>query len=624
MAFWRGLGKGLKAAGEGLGKIPGIIQQNEELALQQKRADAETLRWQHQRQMEESRLAMQQKNADLQERRFGQEQQSQQMEVMNKADEIMGELATDLTPMDVAVERIERYIGSFSLDGVPIQVDPEQIKTLYRTKVKSYMRRFVDEADRGRLLAMEEPGGEDAYMSAVGYGQGQGPGGDKPLAYLWDALNLGIRNQPIEGLVRKDDHYELSSGQTDSSSPADPASDLDPEQLSKMIAHRRGREETHAGLMGQIQSRLSGIAQEKELEAVEEARAHWLKLMEDMREEVMMADWRSDRAYIDSYMRQGGLNAADALVAEKGLSIDGLLSWASDLNDEYQGVMRDFSSLVQIIGAGEGLSEEEAQQAQAAMARSLGYNTQDARDSTNPGLNTGPGDAAIINIFQRLIDPNVSVRQGEYDVHTQMTHWLKQLGIWWEGWGEGVYDQLGSKNREMILEASKLVVASHFRQYAVERRAIDYNLRQQDIDASGMPPNLLDPTAPNPLFTQKQLDDLNFVQADWDQGSESYYERVSRDEAAQSTIDFHKSNREWMLLNMKGVDTGGLQTPYGFLQGGTPMHPDIRITPGSAVPFGFGTPPPTSGPTTPVPGVDDDRRERNRRAMGGALAGPNR
>ena len=102
-------------------------------------------------------------------------------------------------------------------------------------------------------------------------------------------------------------------------------------------------------------------------------------------------------------------------------------------------------------------------------------------DGSNPDLETGVMDIAMINIFQRMIDPGVSVREGDVQLLQQAMGAQAQLGLLYEQvWGAGV-----KLTKEARAEMFQLI--TDFYTQAMLRKSKDLSSRyRKKIEIDGL------------------------------------------------------------------------------------------------------------------------------------------
>ena len=102
---------------------------------------------------------------------------------------------------------------------------------------------------------------------------------------------------------------------------------------------------------------------------------------------------------------------------------------------------------------------------------------------------SGAVDAAIINIYQRLIDPGVSVRQSEFDVHIEGVSYGQQAKQFVRGEWVRVREFIPPNVRASMLGSADLMMQTHMSFYIAERVPIDLAIHVGKYNPALFSPN---------------------------------------------------------------------------------------------------------------------------------------
>lgn len=119
---------------------------------------------------------------------------------------------------------------------------------------------------------------------------------------------------------------------------------------------------------------------------------------------------------------------------------------------------------------------------------------------TGLSVGDGPGDITAINAFQRLVDPGVSVREGDVKLLQSASSWFARMNpsYWLEQLKTGA--KLPPETRQQMQDLARKLYAARARTYA-ERVG---DLFKQQAQASGVPYALVGRDFPVPDYTNPQ------------------------------------------------------------------------------------------------------------------------
>ena len=442
--FMRGLGKGLKAAGEGLSQLPSVFLKMDE---QQLRADELELS----RLTEEDRAARDARRIDLaakQESRLGYGEinaiRQRNLENFVDAPTAYGEMKSHADLIGADIGTLEEFTPAYnnSLLG----------------EIKSQAQKAEDEGDRARIQVLlegildrpffqpppVEPSGKDAISGVMGGGTAFG-GLSVPIP------SQGFIDFTREGWAdpakREQQEKQYETGQSAQAQIQDfmgKAYDIEVGASARMAREVRKAEAYGSDMGGwhAINDLLNDDTPEgkKMLENV----LGWRTMEEEIKGAVArkIAEEAAGAPDVE-YLLTNGMklneDAADFMQASQKLfSLIGVWKkWKAqgvDLSELSQ------EELEEIVDAKDmaGLSAQEVDEARRFL-RQERFSEDVPAEMLTEG---GSFDLALINLFQRLIDEGVAVRQGDIDLIGSVQQWPERL------WQSLKY-VMGKENRKL-------------------------------------------------------------------------------------------------------------------------------------------------------------------------------
>ena len=359
MASWRGLGRGLKAAGEGLGKV--VLPALEEITRE--RRQRETL--DVQRKQAEAQAAYQQQTFAEGQRQL-EITTGQELDTLSQMRDELDKSSKGVKSWS-AVNDTLRQIASTA--GLPYQ--EETWKNSYIEAIEGVMTAELAAMERDDLLAVQiDP---MAWISRFGEAAGlepyqeiPDPSGDPTIS----GMRMGPGGVPIP-------MFTEGVG-------------------TKIWEHRTEKERESNRRLGefgknpvqQIGNILHGKAQDVQLTIEQEARQTAAKLRATIQTNVeLLAEnillWESEAwARANANERAKSISAGAPTATELNAAM-------TNLNDDYEGTFNDLGALLKLV---------------------------DVRTDTGDIWWSSTRDIAVMNILQRLIDPGVSVRSDDVKI----------------------------------------------------------------------------------------------------------------------------------------------------------------------------------------------------------------
>jgi len=447
MASWRGLGRGLKAAGEGLGKV--VLPAMEEITRERRQREALEAQTSEARAQALSR----ERNYLLSLRGTNLAESKAKRETLNN----MVTLRNDAAAKLLSFPDISKTMGEIAGYG-GVEFDPVLEQKLYAEAVYQQMVIDIGGWDRSKLLAAQENPDHyfQPYRDAAGVGQEE--------IQTWTPT-------------------------------------------------------------AQVQSALSGLQQEAEIEAEEAGLTAAATAAGAIRGQLQeIAGLETLELMKSDISTLAAKNLADYRAGM--ISMESIKDDLGSLNKQVYQILVDFVSLSDIYHS----SDEEFE--------FYAYDPTNKDTAVASEKSTGAKDIALINIFQRLIDPNVSVRQGDVDILSGLGTPFDNLKRAINTWLKGEKKLLDPRVREALFDTANKIIKNHVRAYYSTRRGLHYLQRSSH---PGTPPLGMDQVqdvlryGSNDPESPSLFEDLRLDEELWNSRLSNYWDDHLQDYRSQET-----------------------------------------------------------------------------------------